>query len=71
MMIARLMVCAGLLLAGGSVRAAQQSPAAASPPKLAVASFTTPSKLVAIIANGTNKPTRCCAPAPLRHKLNH
>ena len=33
MMIARLMVCAGLLLAGGFVRAAQQSPPAAPPPK--------------------------------------
>jgi len=33
MMIARLMLCAGLLLAGGSARAAQQSPPAAPSPK--------------------------------------
>ncbi len=36
MMIARLMVCAGLLLAGGSLRAAQKSPPAAPPPKTSV-----------------------------------
>lgn len=36
MMIARLMVCAGLLLAGGLVCAAQQSPSTSPPPKTSV-----------------------------------